>query len=129
MLISLIGLDEAATEAAETTGQAGMFDNLFSLIMVAAGVFAIYSAITGKGAAFRNDYPASMQKEANKFLQKFLWIIGPAAVISGVLDFLITDPAYEMWPYIGGVIIIVPAIVIYVILFRRKFKDDLKRVR
>ncbi len=129
MLFSLIGLEEAATEAAETTNQMGMFDNLFSLIMVAAGVYAIYSAITGKGAAFRKDYPASMQKEATELLQKFLWIIGPAAVISGVLDFIVTDPMYEFWPYIGGLIVILPTIVIYVVMFRRKFREDLKRMR
>jgi hypothetical protein len=126
MLFSLIGLDEAATDVVETTNQSTMFDNFFSILMIAVGVFAIYSAITGKGPAFRNDYPASMQKESTKFLQKFLWIIGPVSLITGVLDFVYKD---SMWPYLASVIIIVPTIVIYMILFRRKFKEDLKRMR
>lgn len=122
----MIGLEEAATEAVDTTSQTAMFDNLFSLIMIAAGVFGIYSAVTGKGPAYRNDYPASMQKEANKFLQKFLWILGPVATITGILDFVYKE---SMWPYIASVSIILPTIVVYVILFRRKFKEDLKRMR
>ena len=126
MFISLIGLEEAVTETAETANQVSMFDNLFSIITIAAGVFAIYSAITGKGPAFRSDYPASMQKEATQFLRKFLWIIGPAALISGVLDFLYPE---SMWPYIGGIIVIIPTIIIYSILFRKKFREDLKRMR
>lgn len=122
----MIGLEEAATEAVETTNQTAMFDNLFSFIMIAAGVFGIYSALTGKGPAYRNDYPASMQKEANKFLQKFLWILGPVATITGILDFVYRD---SMWPYLASVAVILPTIGVYVVLFRRKFKDDLKRMR
>ena len=126
ILFGLIGLEEAVTEAVETTNPASMFDNFFSILMIAVGVFGIYSAITGKGPAFRNDYPASMQKESTKFLQKFLWIIGPVSLITGILDFVYKE---SMWPYLAGVIILVPTIVIYVVLFRRKFKEDLKRMR
>lgn len=122
----MIGLEETATKAVETTNQTAMFDNLFSFIMIAAGVFAIYSALTGKGPAYRNDYPASMQKEANKFLQKFLWILGPVATITGILDFVYRD---SMWPYIASVAVILPTIVVYIVMFRRKFKEDLKRMR
>lgn len=122
----MIGLEETATKAVETTGQTAMFDNLFSFIMIAAGVFGIYSALTGKGPAYRNDYPASMQKEANKLLQKFLWILGPVATITGILDFVYKD---SMWPYIASVAVILPTIVVYIVMFRRKFKEDLKRMR
>lgn len=122
----MIGLEEAATKAVETTSDTAMFDNLFSFIMIAAGVFGIYSALTGKGPAYRNDYPASMQKEANKFLQKFLWILGPVATITGILDFVYSG---ESWPYLVSVAIILPTIIVYVVMFRKKFKDDLKRMR
>ena len=126
-LLSLIGLEqEAVTETAETAGAMVFSDSFLSILTIAVGVFCVYSAIAGKGPAFRMDYPASMQKEANKFLRKFLWIIGPAAVITGVLDFIYKE---SVWPYLAGIIIIIPAIVIYVIMFWRKFKEDLKRMR
>jgi len=127
MLNSLmIGLEEAAEEAVETTGNMGMFDNFFSLLLFAAGAFMIYSAVVGKGPAFRADYPASMQKEATALLRKFYWILGPVAAITGILDFIYKD---SIWPYIVSIAIIMPTIVVYIIIFRRKFKDDLKRMR
>ncbi len=82
----------------------------------------MYSAITGKGPAYKNDYPKAMKEEANAFLRKFCWYIGPVATITGVLDYLGYTWAY--WVSMG---VIIPAIVIYVILFRRKFNKYLKK--
>jgi hypothetical protein len=126
-LFGLIGLDDAVADTAETTvGGFGNIDSFMSIMMIAIGVFALYSAVVGKGPAFKNSYPASMQEEANKMLQKFLWFIAPVTLASGILDFVFPG---SMWPYLGGIIIIIPAIIIYVILFRRRFKEDLKRMR
>ena len=125
-IFSLIGLDDAVAETAETTSAFGNIDSFMSIMMIAIGVFALYSAVTGKGPAYKNSYPASMQEGATKMLQKFLWLIAPVTLISGILDFVYPG---SPWPYLGGIIIIIPAIIVYVILFRRKFKEDLKRMR
>lgn len=89
-------------------------------IMVIGGAMSMYYAITGQGKAFENDYPKSMKEEANSMLRKFLWIIGPIALASGVLE-LVGYP----WGYYVGLAII-PLIVVYVIMFRSRFKDVLK---
>lgn len=96
---------------------------MMAMFMVIIGVFTLYSAVTGKGPAFNNDYPKAMKVEANKLLRNFCWLIGPVAVVTGVLDYMITD----MWPYWVSMGIIIPAIVVYVIIFRKRFKEYLKK--
>ncbi len=126
-ILSLIGLEDVVTSPAATetttTGLSSM-NSFMAIMMIAIGVFALYSALTGKGPAFKNDYPASMQADAHKMLQKFLWIIGPVTLVTGVLDFL----GYT-WAYWASVAIVIPAIIVYIIIFRKRFKEDLKRMR
>ena len=123
-LLSRIGLEEAAGEAVQTTeesgGLFGSMNNMMSIFMIVIGVFILYSAVTGKGPAYKNDYPAAMQEEHKRMLRIFCWIAGPIAVISGVLEYL----GYEIVFWISSGIIFT-AIVVYVILFRRKFKKYL----
>lgn len=97
-------------------------NQFMAVFMIIIGVFALYSAFTGKGPAFKNDYPKAMKQEANKMLQKFCWIVGPVATVTGVLDYMGYDWAY--WVSMG---ITLPAIVVYMIIFRRKFKEYLKK--
>ena len=70
-LLSSIGLEEVS-ETAETTGGGldgiNSFMGIFTIII---GIVLLYSAITGKGPAFRNDYPKSMQAEAIKMMRTF----------------------------------------------------------
>ena len=35
---------------------------IFNLVI---GIYALYAGITGKGAAYKNDYPKKIQAEAN----------------------------------------------------------------
>jgi hypothetical protein len=90
-------------------------------IMALTGGMAIFYAITGQGKVYENDYPKAMKEEANQYLRKFLWIIGPIALASGVLEFI----GYDWGFWIG--FIILPAIVVYYIIFRRRFKQYLKK--
>lgn len=125
-LLGLVGLEDAVEQTAESTNAFGNIDGFMSIMMIAIGVFAFYSAVTGKGPAYKNSYPKSMQEDASKMLQKFLWFIAPVTLISGILDYVYPE---SLWPYLGGIIVIFPAIIVYVVLFRRKFKDELKRMR
>jgi len=98
-------------------------NQLMNIIIVVAGAMAIYYAITGKGGVYNNDYPKEIKEEANNFTRKFLWILGPVALISGLLPFF---QGLE-WTYWIGMILILPTIIVYVILFRMKFGKYLKK--
>lgn len=97
-------------------------NSMMSLFMILIGVLALYSAFTGKGPAFKNDYPKAMKEDADNMLRKFCWIIGPTALVLGIIDYL----GYS-WAYIVQMIIILPTIVVYIILFRKRFKQYLKK--
>lgn len=100
----------------------GDMNKMMSMFMVIVGVFALYSAFTGKGPAFKNDYPKAMQAEANKMLRKFCWIVGPITIVTGVLDYMNFS-----WAYFVSMATIIPAIVVYIVIFRRRFKEYLKK--
>ena len=97
-------------------------NKMMSAFMVIIGVFALYSAVTGKGPAYKNDYPKAMQADAAKMLRQFLWIIGPIATVTGVLDYL----GYT-WAYWVSMATILPLVIVYVILFRKRFGQYLKK--
>jgi len=121
-LFGLIGLEDAAQEATQQTG--GTFDsmnNFMSIIMIVIGVFIIYSAITGKGPAYKNDYPEEIQEEHRKMLRIFCTIVGPVVLAGGILDYM--KIPWGFWVSTG---VIVPGIIIYIIIFRRRFKKYLK---
>ncbi len=95
---------------------------MMAVFMIIFGVFALYSAFTGKGPAFKNDYPKAMKEEADKMLRQFCWIFGPLALVFGVLDYM----GYE-WVYFVEIGTILPGVIVYVVLFRKRFKQYLKK--
>ncbi len=120
-------LETLATAAATATGGAGGgnfndMNQFMSGFTVLIGLFALYSAITGKGPAYKNDYPKAMVADANKMMRTFCWIVAPVIIVFGVLDYM----GYK-WAYIVNVGFTLPAIVVYFILFRRRFKEFLKK--
>ena len=124
--LSQIGLQALVEQATETTGNTGgLFGDMtgfFAFFEIIIGIFAMYSAITGKGPAFKNDYPNVMKEDANKLLRKFTWIFGPVLLATGILDYF----GYT-WAYYASMAIILPAIVIYIVIFRRRFNKFLKK--
>ncbi|NLT97931.1 MAG: hypothetical protein GXW96_07270 [Christensenellaceae bacterium] len=113
-------------------------NGFMSLFMVFIGVMALYSAITGKGPVFNNDYPKAMKEDANKMLRKFCWYVGPVTLITGALDYfwprIVGEEVIEsggfilsQLPYIASMVLVIPAVVIYVVLFRKRFKQYLKK--
>jgi cytochrome bd-type quinol oxidase subunit 2 len=100
---------------------ANSVNQFMSVIVIVAGFMSLYYAITGKGAGFRNDYPKAMQEEAIKFTRKLYWVVGPFAILFGILQFF-----YD-WATWVSIAVIIPAIIVYLILFRRKFKEYLKK--
>lgn len=115
----LVGLEASAAESQPVNGL-GDINGFMSIMMIIIGAFALYSAFTGKGPAFKNDYPKAMKEDANEMLRKFCWLVGPVSLITGVLEYMKYD-----WAYWVGMAIIIPAIVVYMIIFRRRFKKYL----
>jgi hypothetical protein len=126
LLLEEIASAVATATEGTTTGTMESMDKFMSGFMVIIGLFALYSAFTGKGPAFKNDYPKAMQAEANKMMRTFLWIIAPVITILGVLDYM-KDQWGTDWAYWVSLCFTLPAIVVYFILFRRKFKQYLKK--
>ncbi len=91
--------------------------------MVIAGVLAVWYAIFGKAPGFNMDYPKEMKADAEKLLRQFCWAIGPIALISGILELL----GYAWAGYIS--LLMLPLIVVYVILYRKKFKQHLNKMK
>jgi hypothetical protein len=85
----------------------GDMNQMMAGIMVLIGAMALYYAITGRGKVFENDYPKGMKEEANIMLRKFLWIV-------------------YAWAYYIGLVVL-PLIIVYYIIFRRKFSKYLKK--
>lgn len=100
----------------------GDMNKMMAAFMAIIGVFVLYSAITGKGPAFKNDYPKAMKEDADKMMRKFCWIIGPIVTVTGVLDYM----GYS-WAYWVSLATVMPAIIVYMILFRKRFKKYLKK--
>lgn len=98
-------------------------NQFMAAIIVIAGLMSLYYAITGKGKVYENDYPKAMKEDANKMMRNFLWFIGPFATIAGVLEMV----GFE-WAFWLGFLML-PAIIVYFIIFRRRFKEHLKKMR
>lgn len=111
----------------------GNMDSFMQIFNLLIGVLATYYAITGKGYAYKNDYPEEIKAEANALLRKFLWFIGPFVLVFALLEYFAgLDEGTKFilnWVQIGGVLI---AIIVYVIMFRRRFGkivDKSKKIR
>lgn len=113
--------------------------SFMSLFTVFIGLFAMYAAFTGKGPVYNNDYPKAMKEDANKMLRKFCWYVGPVATITGGLDYfwekivgtdVVQNAPFVLaqLPFVLSMLLLVPAIVVYIVLFRKRFKQYLKKL-
>ncbi len=113
-------------------------NSMMSLFTVFIGLFTLYAAFTGKGPVFNNDYPKAMKADANAMLRKFCWYVGPVATLTGGLDYFwerivgaeVVQNASFVWaqlPFVLSIALIVPGIVVYIVLFRKRFKQFLKK--
>ena len=86
------------------------------------GIYALYSAFTGKGAAYKNDYPASVKEGAHKLLRMFLWIFGPILLAQGACDYF----GYSLLSLIL-IGVVVALIVVYLVIFYKRYGKALKQ--
>lgn len=102
--------------------QFGDINQMMSAFTIIIGVFVLYSAITGKGPAYKSTYPKAMKAEADKLLRQLCWILAPILIVTGVLDYL--GYTWAFWVNIG---LMAPCLVVYFVLFRKKFKQYLQK--
>ena len=97
------------------------FNNMFALISVVIGIYSLYAAFTGKGAAYKNDYPASIKAGADKLLRTFLWMFGPILLAQGACD-------YFGYTTISLILIgvVVGLIAAYLIVFYKRYGKALR---
>jgi hypothetical protein len=100
-------------------------NQMMDIFIIIAGVLALWYAIFGKAPGFNTDYPKEIKAEAEKMLRLFCWILGPVAIVTGVLEML---PGLQ-WVYLVGVCIMLPTIIVYIVLFRKKFGKNLKKMK
>jgi hypothetical protein len=98
-------------------------NQMMAIITVIAGVLAFWYAILGKAPGFNMDYPKEIKADAEKMLRQFCWIIGPVALASGILELV----GYAWAGYIS--LLTLPVIIVYVILYRKRFKKYLKKMK
>jgi hypothetical protein len=111
----------AATAAASTD----MFSMIIPIILLFAGVYALWGAFTGKGKMFEfPDYKAEIHPVMKKVFRIFLWVIGPICLGDAAVEFLSAQPGMEaLKPFIWvGMGLLLGAIVFYIVYWQIKFK-------
>lgn len=96
--------------------------SLISIFQIVVGAYAIYAAISGKGMAYKNDYPENVKAHANKLSRIFFGILGPLALIVGIIGYI--NPFTEVINrviMIAGLSMIAVAFIVYLIVFRVRF--------
>lgn len=88
------------------------------------GAYVTYAAIAGKGKAFENDYPKEIKEEVFKFNRIMYFVVGPVLLVSSILELM--KITFFSWFSIG---FILAAIVVYMVIFFKKFGKALKESR
>lgn len=105
-------------------------DGMLRIINLVIGVWATYAAISGKGAAYKNDYPKAIKADADALMRKFFWIIGPFLIVSTgalyLLEYLKVDAGIvRIIDYVSSAIVVIWVIVL-VVLLKKRFGKYLK---
>jgi len=102
------------------------YDSMFGYMFIGIGAMCVYYAIRGKGMAYNNHLPQQIKAESDKLLRLFLWILGPVVMAQGYCDVKgITAQYGFLYPLFLGLSVTI--LVVYFILFRKKFGSALKR--
>lgn len=104
------------------------YDSMFGYFFAFAGVMSLYFAFTGKGMAYKSDYPKEIKEDADKLLRVFLWIIGPLLIAQGILDIKGITAQYR-YLYLIFMVVALGILTVYFIIFRKRFGKALKKTK
>ncbi|MGI6664669.1 MAG: hypothetical protein ACOX3W_04570 [Christensenellaceae bacterium] len=104
----------------------GGFDNILSILLMVTGAYVLICGLSRKGGIYKNDYPEEVKDRITKNTSIFAIYIGLVVTATGILDFY-TDkfPAFRVYTLIGMGLTVV-SVVIYAIVFRKKFGSYLR---
>lgn len=91
----------------------GSYTEIIDLFMGAAGVYMLYSAVTGRGSLFNmENVKKGLEETFLKYLKLFCWVGGVLAVGNALLDYFRIEP-YATITYIILAVFIVAFAVFY----------------
>jgi len=99
-------------------------DNFMVWFNLIIGAYITYSAITGKGKPYENDYPKEIKENIYKLNRMMYAIAGPVLVISGVLELL--KVPFAAWI---SIVVVLLLIVGYLIIFFTRYGKIIKEAR
>jgi Ca2+/Na+ antiporter len=102
----------------------GDVNNFMVYFNLAIGVYLTYAAIVGKGKAYENEYPAEVKEGVFKLNRIMYSVVGPVLVISGVLE--LAKVTFFAW---FGIIFVLAAIVVYLVIYYKRFGKAIKASR
>lgn len=100
--------------------------NMMGTFTLLIGLFTLYSAIVGKGPAFKSDYPKEMKESHDKLLRKFLWVFSPILIAQGALDLTENNPN---WLFAVFFFVLTGLIAVYLVIFYKRYGNVLKKQR
>lgn len=97
-------------------------NSFMSMFNILIGVLCGYSAIAGKGFAYKNDYPKEIQEEYCKMLRLTMAVIAPFALFMGIEEYcsLFSD-RISMIVQLSLTALIFVIVVAFIVWFRVKF--------
>ena len=102
-------------------------NSMMTIFNVIIGVYCIYAAIAGKGAAYKNDYPENVKEPARKSMRLLLAVVGPVALLMGAVEyFKFFDEGTNRIVQFIGIGLELALIIAYIVWFRVKFGKMLK---
>lgn len=115
-----------AETAAAAAGTGNVIDSTMSFMVifdVFIAVYLLYYAIRGEGKLYEGgEFPEAMREEHKKLLRKFCWIVSVPMLVLSVLEYIFSYTS--IWATILIIYVLV-CIVIYFIVFQKRFKKYL----
>ena len=97
-------------------------NSMMSMFNLLVGVLCAYCAITGKGFAYKNEYPKEVKPEADKMMRILLAVVAPLMLLMGAEDYfeLFTDDVSFVIQMVCTVLVFL-LVVAYIVWLRVKF--------
>ena len=97
-------------------------NSMMSMFNLLIGALCAYSAITGKGFAYKNEYPKEVKPEADRMMRILLAVVAPLMLFMGAEDYFSLLPdkvSYVVQLTCTAVLFLL--IVAYIVWLRVKF--------
>ncbi len=105
-------------------------NSMLTIFNAIIGIYCIYAAIAGKGAAYKNDYPEAIKEPARKSMRILLAIVGPIALFMGVSEYFnlfgTPESSSARLVQLIGIGVLLALIIGYIVWFRVKYRSQLK---